>query len=121
MVRGHVLHRCCNRLGGDALSQTIDINGYWTVVVCYNADLGELNSGFTATDYSKRLSVVGIGLTTNKQELINTIVHEAKHVQSHICSYYGIKENSETAAYLIGHLVHKMYMMLEKILRSYIN
>jgi len=36
-----------------------------------------------------------------------------------MCEYYNIDENTETAAYLIGHLVHKMYMMLEKILRSY--
>ena len=30
------------------------------------------------------------------------------------------EEDTETAAYLIGHLVHQMYKMLEKILRSYI-
>lgn len=80
MVRRHVLHGCCYRLGGNALTQTIDIEGYWTIHVCYNANLGELNSGFTATDYSKKMSVVAIGLTTSKSEMINTIVHEAKHV-----------------------------------------
>lgn len=80
MVRRHVLHRCCDRLGGNALSQSIDINGYWTVYICYNADLNELNSGFTATDYSKKMSIVAIGITTSKEEFINTIVHEAKHV-----------------------------------------
>lgn len=80
MVRGHVLYRCCHRLGGNALSQTIDIDGYWTVYVCYNADLGEYNSGFTATDYNKRMSVVSIGFSTSKAQFINTVVHEAKHV-----------------------------------------
>lgn len=80
MVRRHVLHGCCYRLGRNALTQTIDIEGYWTIHVCYNANLGELNSGFTATDYSKKISVVAIGLTTSKSEMINTIVHEAKHV-----------------------------------------
>ena len=116
MVRGHVLHGCCHRLGGNALSQTIDINGYWTVKVCYGADLGELNSGFTATDYSKRLSVVAIGLATSKAQLINTISHEIKHVQSNICSYYGVSEDSENAAYLTGYITMKMYQMFRKLL-----
>lgn len=109
MVRGHVLHRCCHRLGGNALSQSIDINGYWTVYICYKADLGELNSGFTATDYNKRISIVAIGLTTSKAEFFNTLIHEAKHVQSHICRYYQVSEDSEDAAYLIGYLTMEMY------------
>lgn len=116
MVRRYVLHGCCNRLGGNALSQTIDINGYWTVLVCYNTDLGELNSGFTATDFSKRLSIVSIGLTTSKDEMINTIVHEAKHVQSHICKYYHISEDGEDAAYLIGYLTMRMYNTFKNLL-----
>jgi len=36
---------------------------------------------------------------------MNTIVHEAKHVQSHICEYYNVPEDSEEAAYLIGYIV----------------
>lgn len=119
MVRGYVLHGCCNRLGRDALSQSIDINGYWTVKICYGADLGEYNSGFTATDYSKRLSVVAIGLTTSKAEFLNTIVHEAKHVQSNVCRYYGVPEDGEDAAYLIGYLVMKMYSVFRPIMCNY--
>lgn len=103
-------------MGRNALSQSIDVNGYWTVTICYNADLGELNSGFTATDYSKRLSVVGIGLTTSKSELINTIVHEAKHVQSNICKYYNVPEDGEIAAYLIGYLTMNMYKCFKDLI-----
>lgn len=116
MVRGHVLHRCCYRLGGNDLSQSIDINGYWKVLVCYKADLDELNSGFTITDYSKKLSIVGIGLTTSKDEFINTVIHEAKHVQSHICNYYNVPEDGESAAYLIGYLVMKMYNKFKELI-----
>ena len=116
MVRGHVLYRCCDRLGGNALSQSIDVNGYWTIHICYNADLGELNSGFTATDYSKKTSYVAIGLATSKAEFVNTIIHEAKHVQSHICKYYHVPEDSESAAYLIGYLAMKMYSRFKELL-----
>lgn len=48
--------------------------------MCYNVNLGKLNSGFTHTKFNRRLSIVGIGTTDSKEEFINTIAHEAKHV-----------------------------------------
>lgn len=77
------------------------------------------NTGFTFSNTDYKMSIVCIGEATDIGQFVNTAIHEAKHVQSHMCEYYNIDENTETAAYLIGHLVHKMYMMLEKILRSY--
>ena len=82
--------------------------------------LRKKNTGFTFSNDDYKMSIICIGEATNVGQFVNTTIHEAKHVQSHICSYYNIKENSETAAYLIGHLVHKMYEMLEKIIKQYI-
>lgn len=82
--------------------------------------LKKKNSGFTFTNEDYHMSIVCIGAATNIGQFVNTAIHEAKHVQSHVCQYYNIKEDSETAAYLIGHLVHRMYNMLRKILRQYI-
>lgn len=83
--------------------------------------LRKKNTGFTFSNTEYKMSIVCIGQATNIGQFVNTTIHEAKHVQSHICSYYNIDEDSETAAYLIGHIVHKMYGMLEKILRMYVN
>lgn len=82
--------------------------------------LRKKNTGFTFSNDEYKMSIVCIGEASNIGQFINTAIHEAKHVQSHICSYYNIKEDSETAAYLIGHLVHRMYKMLIKIIRLYI-
>ena len=82
--------------------------------------LKKKNTGFTYTNTDYKMSMVCIGQATNVGQFVDTTVHEAKHVQSHVCGYYGIDEDSETAAYLIGHLVHKMYKMLEKILKVYL-
>lgn len=109
MVRGYVLSRDCGRLVRNAVRQTIDIKGYWKLVVLYNVYLGIQNVGFTYTVTDKRTSIVAIGECSSKEELINTIVHEAKHVQSHICNYYSIPEDGEKAAYLLGYIVQKMY------------
>lgn len=82
--------------------------------------LGRKNTGFTFSNTEYKMSIVCIGKTTNNSQFVNTTIHEAKHVQSHICEYYGISEDSETAAYLIGYLVQRMYKMLEKILDFYV-
>lgn len=89
--------------------QEIDVNGYWKIIVVYNVFLGEINSGFTQTDFDKKLSIVGISKANSSKEFINTIVHEAKHVQSAICKYYNVSEDGEDAAYLIGFIVQRMY------------
>ena len=91
------------------IRQDIDVNGYWKVIVAYNVWLGKRDTGFTHTDFNKKRSIVGISLTTSKEQFFNTLVHEIKHVQSHICMYYNVKENSEDAAYLMGYLAQQMY------------
>ena len=63
--------------------------------------LKKLNTGFTFTNTDYKMSVVCIGKASSSSQFVSTIVHEAKHVQSHVCSYYDIKEGSEESAYLI--------------------
>lgn len=66
------------------------------------------------------MSVVCISRATNIEQFVNTAIHEAKHVQSHICSYYKIDEDSETAAYLMGYLVQRMYRYFAKLVKRYV-
>lgn len=98
------------------IRQDIDIDRYWKIIVIYNAFLGNKDTGFTHTDFNKKRSIVGISKTTSKAQLMNTIVHEAKHVQSHICEYYNVNENSEKAAYLIGYIVQQMYNVFKTMI-----
>lgn len=98
--------------------QEIDVNGYWKIIVVYNVFLVSEDTGFTQTDFSKRLSIVGISNVSSVEQLINTIVHEAKHVQSNICRYYDIPEDGEDAAYLIGFIVQKMYNKFKFLLSA---
>ena len=98
------------------IRQDIDINGYWYVIVLYGAYLGKLNTGFTYTDYKKKRSIVGISNATSNAQLLNTVTHEVKHLQSHICSYYNVKEDSEEAAYLTGYIIQMMYKVFGKLI-----
>ena len=78
------------------------------------------NTGFTFSNSEYKMSIICIGPSSDVSQFVNTAIHEAKHVQSHICSYYDIPENSEKAAYLIGYLVQRMYRMFSKIIRQYV-
>lgn len=96
------------------IRQDINLNGYWHIIIVYNVFLGQEDAGFTHTNYSKKLTIVGIGRASSKEQFINTIAHEAKHIQSHICQYYKVSEDSEDAAYLMGYLIMKMYDKFKK-------
>lgn len=72
-----------------------------------------LNTGMTFSNLEKRTSFVCIAKTTSAEQFVNTIIHESKHVQSHICKYYRIEEDGETAAYMIGYIVERMYRVLK--------
>lgn len=71
------------------------------------------NTGMTFTNTDMRTSVVFISKATSGEQFANTVVHEAKHVQSHICEDCGIDETGEPAAYLIGYIVQRMYRILK--------
>ena len=73
------------------------------------------NTGLTFTDMDNRFSFVCISDTNNVPQMVNTTVHEAKHVQSHICRYYDVPEDSEEAAYLIGYIVLRIYKLLSRL------
>lgn len=100
------------------IRQDIDVEGYWKIIVVYNVYLGKKNTGFTYTDFSKRKSIVGISSISSQEQFLNTLVHEAKHVQSHICKYYNVKEDSEEAAYLIGYIIQKMHRVFRYMIST---
>lgn len=75
------------------------------------------NTGLTYTSFNQRMSLVCISRTTSEAQFMNTIAHEVKHVQSHICDYYDVAEDGEDAAYLTGYIIQKMYKAFERLLK----
>lgn len=115
--------------------QYIDIAGKWAIILAYSIGLQDLdeiaswlealgcteseirracrvamstNSGFTFSNHNLRMSVVCISRATSEEQWWDTMVHELKHVQSHICEYYDVPESSEDAAYLIGYQMRRV-------------
>lgn len=100
------------------IRQDIDVEGYWRIIVVYNAPLGSKDVGFTYSNFTKKTSIVGIAATSSQEQFLNTLVHEAKHVQSHICNYYNVSEEGEQAAYLIGYIVQRMHRVFKNFIEK---
>lgn len=82
----------------------LNIANKWNLIFIYGIDLEDNIYGVTKSFMNKKISVVLVKQDSNNKRLLNTITHELKHVQSHICKYYDIEEDSEDAAYLYGYL-----------------
>ena len=129
------------------IKSIIDVAGYWSIVLFVDVDYDNFdivesaltdilapisiideiydkisykpNSGVTFTNSEYRSSVVCINKGSTKEQVINTISHEADHVQAALCDYYNVPLDSEQAAYLIGYLVGKMYYHSRRLFCSY--
>ena len=129
------------------IKSVIDIAGYWSIVLFVDVDYNKfdviesaltnilapisvidemydrisykLDSGVTFSNSDFRESVVCINRASTREELINTISHEADHLQADICDYYNVPLDSEQAAYLIGYLIGKMYYNSRRLFCSY--
>lgn len=83
-----------------------------------NVNEGQPNTGFIYSDYDKQRSIIVVSKTTSNQELIDTIVHEANHLQSHIATVFNLDEKGEEVCYLIGDIVKRMYKVFNKIIST---
>jgi hypothetical protein len=78
-------------------------------IQAYSVISSGINKGFTYTNHLLHTTLIYIGVSSDQGAFINTIVHEAKHAQSNICSYFKIREDGEEAAELIAYIVQKMW------------
>jgi hypothetical protein len=83
-----------------------------------NLNLDKYNTGFTYSDLDERCSLMVIGKASSNRETVNTIVHEANHLKSHIATKYNIDEKGEEVCYLIGGIVRTMFRVFSKIICS---
>ena len=76
---------------------------------------GDLNTGFIYSNLDIKISLIVIGKATSNKQFLNTIVHEANHLQSHIATVYNLDEKGEEVCHLIGEVVERMYDVFRKI------
>lgn len=65
----------------------------------------EVGSGLTFSNYRRRQSVVVVALASSAKQFHRCLIHELRHLQSHIASADGLDEKSEQVCYLLDELV----------------
>lgn len=70
--------------------------------------LSEPNTGMTISRFDIRMSAMFISNATSEKEWYNTAFHECKHVADAILDYYGVRYDSEEAAYLTGFMAEQI-------------
>lgn len=113
-----VLYEVDNSDTSDVISilKLFDANANIIRVACNNIINNKYNNGFTYSDLNKHKTLIVVGKASSKGELINTIVHEANHLQSHIATEFNLDEKGEEVCYLIGGVVKTMFKVFSKII-----
>lgn len=76
------------------------------------------DTGFTYSNYNRKESVVAISRSNSSEGFMNTLVHEARHLQQHIQEVFDIEDTSEEIYYLMGKLVQVMYNKAKPLIHS---
>ena len=75
------------------------------------------NTGFTYSSYFRKESVIVISDCSSSEDFMNTLVHEARHLQQHIQDTFQLSDYTEEIYYLIGTIVQIMYNKSKSLLQ----
>lgn len=81
-----------------------------------NISSGEINTGLCYSNYELHKSVMVIGMASDAAELFNSLLHEFKHLSSHMAKACGLEDTGEEIAYATGELAHDMWRHIKHLL-----
>lgn len=76
----------------------------------------ELNTGFTCSNRLTHQTLICINKSSSKEEFINTVCHEIRHLESHIATVFNLDEKGEEVCYLIGEISEEMFQVFKRLL-----
>ena len=76
---------------------------------CENLKANKLNSGLTYSNYMMRETVIVVALASSAEQFHRALMHEIRHLQSHIATAYNIDEKSEEVCYLLDDIVGEIH------------
>ena len=85
--------------------RSIKCEGNFLRTAYKNLKNNRLNSGLTYSNYLLRETVMVVALASSAKEFHKALIHEIRHVQSHIATAYNIDEKSEEVCYLLDDIV----------------
>lgn len=65
---------------------------------------GNLNTGLTYSNFDRHLTIISIGRASSPMQLLNTLQHEQRHLETHIAKTFHLDPFGEEICYLAGHI-----------------
>ena len=129
------------------IRQQFDIEDYYKVIVYYSVDFNLFDiivqdlvaadapskliwemydmlfsqqaKAVTFSNIEEHISIVLFNEHKNKEDYINSIVHEAEHVKQAMLKAYDVEDEGEVPAYTIGYLISQMYRVFSQLICDY--
>lgn len=74
-----------------------------------NLSAGDLDTGLCYSNYNLRKSVMVVGKASSPAEFFNSLVHENRHLTSHIAKTFNLPSTGEDVAYIAGNISREIY------------
>ena len=74
-----------------------------------NLKENKLDSGLTYSNYAMRETVMVVALASSAKQFHRALMHEIRHLQSHIATAYNIDEKGEEVCYLLDDIVDEVH------------
>lgn len=94
----------------------IGCDGEYIKTACANLKANKLNSGLTYSNYGLRETVLVVALASSAKDFHRAIMHEVRHLQSHIATAYNIDEKSEEVCYLLDDIVGEIHSVVAPLI-----
>lgn len=111
-VDGYYTDRICDLLQQIGVSETIMQDVY------SHLQRSDIDTGFTFSNKTERISVMVVGLTSSKAEFLNSFSHELRHLCDDIASASDIGLSGEPVAYLAGDIAMQLAPTIEPLMCS---
>lgn len=94
----------------------IGCNGEYMQMAKKNLRENKLNSGLTYSNYAMRETVMVVALASSAKDFHQALMHEVRHLQSHIATAYEIDEKSEEVCYLLDDIVGEIHSVVAPLI-----
>jgi hypothetical protein len=94
----------------------IGCRGEQLSVASENLKANTLNSGITYSNNLMRETVLVVALSSSAEDFHRALMHEIRHLQSHIATAYNIDEKSEEVCYLLDDIVGEIHNVVAPLI-----
>lgn len=95
---------------------SIGCDGEYMQTAYRNLKANKIDSGLTHSNYMTRQSVMVTALSSSAKQFHQALMHEIRHLQSHIATTFFLDEKSEQVCYLLDEIVGLTHETTSKLL-----